>query len=180
MIVFRNCDRRWPFLWESSTQPAARWHADGSGPAQYFADTPDGAWAEFLRHEEISDPIDLVGVERGLWCVDITEDPTTVEPRLDRDTMVGDESTYPACQAEAARLRDVGHRALRAPSAALKPGDASGYRVERGFRSGPPRDGLIFVYFGARPRAVGWLVVDRGRPPAELLARIRPMIATSE
>ena len=66
MIAFRHCDRRWPFLWESAVQPQARWHGDGEGPVQYLADTPDGAWAEFLRHEEITDEADLAGVSRAL------------------------------------------------------------------------------------------------------------------
>src|SRR5262245_40501368 len=55
MILFRQVDARFPFLWEDARQPAGRWHAAGDGPAHYFADTPDGAWAEFLRHEEITE-----------------------------------------------------------------------------------------------------------------------------
>ena len=53
MILFRHADPRFPFLWETADQPGARWHGDREGPAHYFADTPDGAWAEFLRLEEI-------------------------------------------------------------------------------------------------------------------------------
>ena len=71
MIAFRHCDRRWPFLWESAVQPQARWHGEGEGPVQYLADTPDGAWAEFLRHEEITDEADLAGVSRALWAVSV-------------------------------------------------------------------------------------------------------------
>jgi hypothetical protein len=37
----------------------------------YFTDTPDGAWAEFLRHEAIFDPEDLLTVRRAPWAVDI-------------------------------------------------------------------------------------------------------------
>ncbi len=66
MIGFRQCDSRWPFLWESAEQPGARWNAPGEGPVHYFADTPDGAWAEFIRHEEITDPVDLATVRRSL------------------------------------------------------------------------------------------------------------------
>ena len=58
MIVFRQTDHRYPFLWESAEQPPGRWHGAGEGPAHYCADTPDGAWAEFLRHEEIGDAAD--------------------------------------------------------------------------------------------------------------------------
>lgn len=55
MIAYRNSDPRYWQLSVLSTQPAARWHGTGEGPAHYFADTPTGAWAEFLRHEEITD-----------------------------------------------------------------------------------------------------------------------------
>jgi hypothetical protein len=173
MMTFRNCDRRWPFLWETARQPAARWHADGDGPVQYLADTPDGAWAEFLRHEEIDDEIDLMGVSRALWCIE-ADTTSAVEPDLPISVMTGDQTTYSTCQAEARRLRDAGQDAIVAPSAALVPKAANGSRVEGGFREGPPRDGRVFVLFGPRPVLVGWLAVDAGRPPVELLARVRP------
>ena len=71
MIAFRQCDARCPFLWEGAAQPEGRWHAAGEGPAHYFADTPDGAWADFLRHEEIRDAADLATIRRAIWAVDI-------------------------------------------------------------------------------------------------------------
>ena len=75
MIAFRHADPRFPFLREHDTQPAGRWHAAGEGPAHYFSDTPDGAWAEFLRHEEITEIEDLAGVRRALWAVELGEEP---------------------------------------------------------------------------------------------------------
>lgn len=107
MIGFRHADPRYPFLWESSDQPAARWHAAGDGPAHYFSDTPDGAWAEFLRHEEILDPADLPTIRRAVWAVDLGE-PTLARPVLGRDVVTGGHASYPACQAEARRLRRRG------------------------------------------------------------------------
>ena len=172
MIGFRNCDRRWPFLWEIRNQPAARWNHEGDGPAQYVADTPDGAWAEFLRHEEITDELDLAGVSRALWSVDVDVTGAS-EPALPRGVMTGDLSSYPECQAEARHLRDHGVTEISAPSAALEPGGAGGYRVEIGFCPGVPRDGIVYVLFGARPDVTGWLIVDDGRPPVELLRRVR-------
>lgn len=174
MITFRNSDRRWPFLWETDRQPAARWHADGDGPVQYLADTPDGAWAEFLRHEEIEDEIDLIGVSRALWCIE-ADTTTAVAPTLPIATMTGGMSTYATCQEEAMRMRDSGCDAIVAPSAALRPNSAGGSRVEGGVRAGPVRDGRVFVMFGPRPMLVGWLAVDAGRPPSELLDRVRPL-----
>jgi hypothetical protein len=57
MIHYRHADPRFPFLWESNDQPP--------GPVQYFADTPDGAWAEFLRHEGIRADAELVNLRRA-------------------------------------------------------------------------------------------------------------------
>lgn len=172
MIAYRHNDSRFPFLWEDSSQPSARWHRTGDGPAQYFADTPGGAWAEFLRHEEIHDEADLEGVRRALWAVEIG-DPSSVAPELPDAICRGGRDSYLACQAEASRLRDAGANALEARSAALHDGAAGGWRVELGLRQGPRADGKVLVVFGARPDLIGWLVVDRGRPPAELLGAVR-------
>ncbi len=172
MMTYRNCDRRFPFLWESADQPEARWNFAGGGPVQYLADTPDGAWAEFLRHEEIVEEVDFAGIARALWAVDAdTENLDT--PDLPEATMTGGASTYPTCQAEAQRLRDAGARGITAPSAALLPRTAGGYRIDTGFQPGPPRDGRVYVLFGTQPEATGWIIVDQGRPPLELLRRVQ-------
>ena len=172
MIVFRHGDPRFPFLWESAAQPAARWHADGDGPVHYFADTPDGAWAEFLRHEEITEPADLAYVRRAVWAVDLPTFPRA-RPKLIDDVLLGGPETYAACRAEAQRLRRTGAKGLRAPSAALKPGTAGGWRVQGGLRPGPERDGMVIVLFGMRPELVGWFAADRASPPVYLLYRVR-------
>lgn len=172
MILYRHNDSRYPFLWEEASQPSARWHRVGHGPAQYFADTPGGAWAEFLRHEEITDAVDLEGVSRALWAVEVG-DPATSVPELPEVVSRGGRDSYPECQDEAARLRADGATALLAKSAALQDGTAGGWRVELGLRDGPRADGRAFVLFGTRPDLVGWLVVDRGRPPIQLLAAVR-------
>lgn len=171
-MYFRNCDRRFPFLWESTNQPAARWNGRGEGPVQYLADTPDGAWAEFVRHEEIVDEVDLTGVSRALWAVQLDE-PHLRTPDLPEAVTSGDPDTYEVCQQEARRLRTEGAAALVAPSAALLPGTAGGYRVELGFQPGPRRTGQVYVLFGTRPHANGWQIVDAGCPPTELLSKVR-------
>ncbi len=172
MIVYRHNDNRYPFLREDATQPSARWHRAGEGPAQYFADTPGGAWAEFLRHEEISDAADLDGISRALWAVDIGE-PDAAEPDVPERLLRGGLDSHPACQDEAARLRAHGATAIVAASAALRGGAARGWRVQLGLREAPPADGRVLVLFGPHPELVGWLVVDQGRPPAELLPAVR-------
>jgi hypothetical protein len=157
MIVFRQVDGRYPLLWDSAAQPAGRWHGDGEGPAHYFADTPDGAWAEFLRHEEITDVEDLQTIRRQIWAVEIGGAPQVGAYAPD-STLAGGPDTYGACQDEARRIRTAGVSRIAAPSAALKPG-------------GP--DGVVVVLYGAAPDVVGWLAGDEARPAPELLARVR-------
>ena len=171
-LGFRHCDHRHPFLWQSDRQPAARWHGAGDGPANYFADTPVGAWAEFLRHEEITDEADLAGVRRSLWVVELP-DTGYATPRLSARVMTGGPVSYAACQAEARRLRRAGARRLEAPGAALKPGAARGWVASPGVMpAGTSRDGRVWVLFGPCD-ALGWPAVVAGSPPAAVLPLVR-------
>jgi hypothetical protein len=172
VIVFRHADPRFPFLWETSEQPPARWHAAGEGPAHYFAETADGAWAEFVRHEAITDPADLPGVARSMWAIELPSIPEQ-RPNLDPATLTGTEASYAACQGEARRLRDAGADGLTAPSAALPSPAPSGFRTNGGLVSGPARNERVFVLFGPRPDLVGWAACAEGRPRDDLLARVR-------
>lgn len=172
MIVFRHADPRFPFLWESAAQDPARWHGPGEGPVHYFAETPDGAWAEFLRHEGISDPQDVPGIARSLWSIELRYPPRT-RPRLSSTTLTGDMSTYDECRREAGRIRARGARGLVAPSAALDRSSSSGFRTERGLRAARRRADRVFVLFGLRPDLVGWAACHEGRPRDDLLPRVR-------
>jgi len=172
VIVFRQTDSRWPFLWETPDQPAGRWHGAGEGPAHYFADTPGGAWAEFLRHEEITDPEDLSTIRRRMWAVDIG-DQAAASIRLVEGVACGGAGMWPRCQAEARRLRASGSSRLSAPSAALKPGGARGVVVHQGEIPGPLRDGRVVVVYGPPNGLVGWPVADEGHPGRDLLDRVR-------
>ena len=171
MIGFRQVDARYPFLWEDSRQPPARWHGEEEGPAHYVADTPDGAWAEFLRHEEITDPDDLPTIRRQLWAIDLGDEPA--EPvRLPPTVLRGGPESYPRCQQEAAALRRRGRTRMVAPSAALVPGGARGAVVNNGVHPAPPRDGRVFVVFGPPADLVGWIAAHAGWPAADLLHRV--------
>ena len=172
MIVFRHTDPRFPFLWESAGQPPSRWNGPGEGPVNTFADTPEGAWAELLRHEEITDPADVLEVRRSMWAVEVGDLPRA-RPRLPRGALTGGARSYPACRREASRVRERGDPGLTAPSAALEPGGAHGWRVARGLRHGPRRDGRVIVLFGARPDLLGWEAAYEGRPSEKLLSRVR-------
>lgn len=173
MIVFRQADPRYPFLWSDTSQPAARWHADGEGPAHYFADTPDGAWAELLRHEEITDPEDASTLRRTLWATEIGDAPMEAVS-LPAAVVTGGRDTYRRCQAYASRVRARGTRRLVAPSAALLPGGGAGWQIAEGVeRPAEPRDGRVIVLFEAPDRLMGWKAVERGAPPADVLPRVR-------
>jgi hypothetical protein len=178
VIVFRVCDSRFPFLWTvggASRQRPARWHGTGEGPVQYFTDTPHGAWAELLRHEEITDPADLAGISTRLWAIHISE-VEMHEPQLTRAAVISTPDGYEVCRAEARRLRAAGAVRLVTPSAALKPGEAAGFRVGKaGLVRAPPRDGKVIVHFGAITDAEGWCAADAARPDADLLSHVRPL-----
>jgi len=176
-IWFRNADTRFPFLHDDARQAAARWHGDREGPAQYLADTPDGAWAEFLRHEGIVDASDLAGVERDLWAIELEPRGESLElPLLPETTLRGNRSTYAACWAEAARLRARGATGLIAPTAGLRNSAAGGQRCSDGalHEHSGERDGKTLVLFGARPECSGWRCCHRGRPDGRLIELVRP------
>jgi len=174
MIGFRHADPRHPFPWEGTDQPAARWHDESDGPVHYFSDTPDGAWAEFLRHEEITDAEDVATIRRDLWAVDLGQ-PRLAKPNLPHETLTGGYASHPACRVEASRLRRLGADGLEAPSAALLPGAARGWRVDGGLQPGEPRDGTVYVLFGRRPDLIGWRATAAGRPDQGLPAVVRQL-----
>lgn len=178
-LAFRHGDPRFPFFWVGRTQPAARWHGPGEGPVQYLADTPDGASAEFLRHEEISDPQDLAGVRRRLWAVELDIGAERLrQVALRPDVAMGDNSSYSACQAAARRLRAEGSTCVLAPSAALLSGGARGQMTDGGLREAAVRDGVVWAVTGVRPYARGWAAVDVGAPTERVLRLVRHFSAT--
>ena len=170
MIAFRHADPRFPFLREDSSQPAGRWN-DAGELTHYFCDTPDGAWAEFLRHEEIDDSRDLHTIRRALWAVDIGE-PPSLRPDLAEPTLTGGSENWSACR-ETAWQHRTDKDGIAAPSAALRKGGARGWRVGGGLQSGPEREGMVYALFGPRPDLVGWAATVEGRPGEELLAAVR-------
>jgi hypothetical protein len=173
VILYRHADPRFPFLWESADQPPARWHGWGEGPVQYLADSPDGAWAEFLRHEGITEESELMDVRRALWAVEVPDELPAATPQIPDATLTGGLATYEDCRREARRLRSNGATALRARSAALLPGGARGWKVDGGMQPAAERDGTVLAVFGPCPDFVGWMAAFSARPRPDLLARVR-------
>jgi hypothetical protein len=178
VIVFRVCDSRFPFLWTASSgarQRPARWHGAGEGPVQYFADSPPGAWAELLRHEEITDTADLAGIAARLWAIEI-DDVEMHEPKLSKAALSSSPEGYEVCRSEARRLRATGAKRVVAPSAALPPGEGAGFHVgPTGLVRAKARDSRMIVHFGILPNAQGWCAADAARPDEELLPQVRPL-----
>ena len=172
MMLLRHVDPRYPFLWETADQPPARWHDFGDGPVHYLSDTSDGAWAEFLRHEEITDPGDLSGIQRTMWAVEVGDAPTR-RSGLPLAVVTGGAESYARCRSYARRLRAEGEAGFTVEGAALLRGAARGWRVANGLQPGDDRNGSVMVLFGPRPDLVGWPAAMAGRPPAYLLEAVR-------
>ena len=174
MIAFRQTDPRFPFLWESPTQPSARWHEADDGPVQYFSDTPEAAWAEFLRHEEIVDPGDVRGVRRAMWVASIERERLETPAVADRVAR-GGPSSYASCRRAAKELRRRGATGLIAPSAAIQRGHTVRFRVDGGLLREARDDAVTIALFGARPSLVGYLASPHAQPAPDLVASVRQL-----
>jgi hypothetical protein len=177
VIGFRQADPRFPFLQEEPGQPSARWHEPGEGPVQYLSDTPEAAWAEFLRHEEIVEPMDVRGIRRAMWVVSI-EGERLAETGLPDGTLRGGPATYPACRRAARRLRRRGATGLVAPSAALEPGSSVRFRVDGGLLREPRGDSVTIALFGRRPLLSGSLASPDARPAENVVGSVRYLAGT--
>lgn len=185
-ILFRQSDAHYPPLWEDGAfQPEARWHGIGQGPAQYFADTPDGAWAELLRHEEIIEPLSvedfLDRFKRTLWAieVDLPDQICKMETLVSGGELLGDESSYAICQKAAIEAKEANYDVITAPSAALIEDGASGVSVSNGIlNNGPARQGRVFVFFRVMPDATCWPCGGAPVLNQRMISRVRYFAST--
>ena len=180
-LGFRVCDRRHPFLWSGAGQASGRWNRTGDQPVHYLASTPTVAWAEWIRHQEITDPGDLAGVAAALWAVLIPQEWGKKE--LDSVALHFDQvlDTSPAAQearlALVELLKKLGAQGLLAPTAALHHSDKvlPAVRVSNGSEQpellAMPAQ-VILLWCEAR-LLPGWCCVPEGRPGAELLPLVR-------
>ncbi|MCP9490194.1 MAG: RES family NAD+ phosphorylase [Solirubrobacteraceae bacterium MAG38_C4-C5] len=169
LTAFRFSTYDVPF-WARPNTRAGRWNRVGDDPTQYWSLSPAGAWAELIRAEGLTRERELDLVQMPLWvCTvpatlmhDLHDPGVQASYGLDFTDLIDDDHT--ACQAAA--------RALRA--------DCPGVIAPC-----PALDGHAnLTLFGAR-RAIEWLsqpalastipaaVAAIGRPPRDLLARVR-------
>jgi RES domain-containing protein len=169
-VAFRYANYDTP-LWARPNTESGRWHLARSEPTQYLCLSPDGCWADLMRQESLRTEVDVALIRMPLWVLRIDEKRIADYSTFERAQAAGfppdaliDED-WERCQAEAARLRELGFRGVLSPAAAL-PGATA------------------LTLFGGR-RAVDWddepclasaipaKIVTVGAPPAGLVERVR-------
>jgi RES domain-containing protein len=121
---FRYANYDTPFWSRPNTRPG-RWHLPEDGPTQYLSMSPEGAWAELIRFEQLQTEWDVAQVRTKIWVADLNVahlvDYSTFEKAhaagFDPEALVDED--YRRCQDEGARLRSLGYLGVVAPSAAL-------------------------------------------------------------
>lgn len=169
-VAFRYSDYDTP-LWARANTQDGRWHVARTSSTQYFGLSPDACWADLLRHEDLRTEPEVKLIRMPLWVLKLSEQRIADYGSFDKaeqagfppDALVDDD--WGRCQAEGARLGELGYRGVMAPSSAL-PGD------------------LTLTLFGGR-RAVDWdddpvvasaipaKIVTVGGPPPGLVRRVR-------
>lgn len=158
-----------PF-WDRENTRDNRWNYAHVDATQYWALTPEAAWAELIRHEDLRTEADLDLVRMPFWVcrfpsamlVDLRLPVERERFHISEDDLIDDDWT--GCQQLAVELRER-HQGVIAPSAAL-PGHPN------------------ITIFGRR-RAIDWdsrpalssaVPATRaaiGRPPDGLVDRVR-------
>jgi RES domain-containing protein len=168
-VAFRWTSYDVPF-WARPNSRSGRWNRAGEEPTQYWSLDPEAAWAELIRHENLTSEEELDLVRMPFWVcripaarlIDLRRPEERERHGVADDDLIDDD--WSACQALAATLRPLAAGVI-APCAAL-----------------PTKANVTL--FGAR-RAIAW---DRppalasavsatrgaiGRPPPGLVGRVR-------
>lgn len=128
-LAHREVDPHWPPLYRGAgeaipTQESGRWHRQGEGYAQYMSLDPMGAWAEFVRREEIRDETRRRAARRNLWRITVEETDIADLSSFERLAICGLDPEIATGKWEhshrlADELREAGYRGLLTPSASL-------------------------------------------------------------
>lgn len=168
-MAFRYSSYDVPFWVRPNTLPQ-RWNLAGEGCTQYWSLSPEGAWAEHIRANDVTTEAELEEVRIPIWvcrlsCMGLI-DLRQAEARDHYELTAADLTSpdWSACQRAATRMRMEGARGLLTPSAALA--DAANVTL-----FGPRRQ----ITFDRRPAlasAVPATIVAIGRPPRKLVERV--------
>ncbi|HXE44853.1 MAG TPA: RES family NAD+ phosphorylase [Conexibacter sp.] len=164
-------------LWARPNSSAQRWNRTREAPTQYLSLTPEGAWAELIRTEDLTSVVAVRLVSMPLWALQVRETRVADYATFEKAEAAGfppealvDED-HERCRAEGTRLRARGFRGVLAPSAAL-PGAVNltlfGARLAVEWNCDEDRRLAAFV--PARQLAVG-------HPPDDLFALVRQRTA---
>lgn len=123
LVAFRYSDYDVPF-WVRPNSRAGRWHVTGDPPTQYWSTTPDGAWAELIRAEELTREDELDLLRMPMWVcripclglVDLREAAAQQRLGLTAADLMSED--WSKCQEAAAELRGTA-RGVITPSAAI-------------------------------------------------------------
>lgn len=176
LTVFRYVDYDHPF-WVAPNRRAGRWHGLGEPPTQYWSLSPDAAWAELIRAEDLRTEAELDLVRMPLWvCRVLTTGLIDLRlPEMQEAHAIGEDvqraDDHERCRLAGARIRLV-CRGIVSFSAALA-------------------QHANLTMFGPR-RAVDWrrhsslastlpaAVSATGRPPSGLLPRVEMLPAVAD
>lgn len=171
-VAYRWSDYDTP-LWARPNSSAQRWNRTREGSTQYLSLTPEGAWAELIRTEDLTSLAAVRLVSMPLWALHVRETRVADYATFEKAEAAGFppealvEEDHERCRAEGTRLRERGFRGVLAPSAAL-PGAVNltlfGARLAVAWDS--REDLRLAAFVPARQLAVG-------HPPDDLLARVR-------
>jgi len=176
-LAYRWSDYDTP-LWVRPNSTAQRWNRAREQSTQYLSLSPEAAWAELIRAEDLTSEAEVRLVRMPMWVLRVHETHLADYGTFEKAEAAGFpaealvEDDHERCRVEAIRLRELGFRGVLAPSAAL-PGAVN------------------LTLFGAR-LAVEWDCVDDGRlssfvpakqlavghPPEDLLPHVRQHGAT--
>lgn len=169
LVAFRYCSYDVPFWVRPNTRPG-RWHVAGAEPTQYWSLTPEGAWAELIRYEELSTEEELDEIRTAIWVcripcmglVDLTNDEVRDGYKLAGEDLTTD--AWDACQRAAVEIcREA--RGVLAPSAALA--DTLNVTLFG------PRRLIAFQRTPALASAIPGAIAAIGRPPRGLVGRVQ-------
>jgi RES domain-containing protein len=169
LVAFRYCSYDVPFWVRPNSRPG-RWHVVGGDPTQYWSLTPEGAWAELIRYEELSTEEELDEIRTAIWVcrlprmglADLADDAVRDRYNLTSDDLVAD--AWDACQHAAAEIRRDA-RGVLAPSAALA--DTLNVTLFG------PRRVIAFHRTAGLASAIPGAITAIGRPPRGLVGRVQ-------